>query len=242
MKIKLNCRHFPGDRPCRFHKETGVVCDECSEYSPPVHRILILKLDALGDVLRTTSILPSLRARYGDCHITWLTAAEAVPLLENNPLVDVVLPEGSTAVAHLQVESFELVLNPDASPRSAALASLARCRELRGYCLDERGVVRPANIEAIEWLEMGGRDDLKRANHRTYQDHLHTLCGVEPAGQEIILGLSDLSGARAKRFARRHGIDDGAPVVGFNTGSSARWPLKRWTTSGYLDLAVRLHE
>ncbi|MGA1522715.1 MAG: glycosyltransferase family 9 protein, partial [Planctomycetota bacterium] len=50
-------------------------------------RVLILKTAALGDVLRTTSILPGLAARYADLEITWVTAPEARELVQAHPLV-----------------------------------------------------------------------------------------------------------------------------------------------------------
>ena len=51
MILKPDCSHFPGDRPCSFHKSTGVKCDSCPHYSPVRHKILVIKFDALGDVL-----------------------------------------------------------------------------------------------------------------------------------------------------------------------------------------------
>lgn len=240
MKIKLDCRHFPGDRPCSFHKETGIRCDECHRYDPPGKRILIVKLDALGDVLRTTSLLPSLKRAWKNSHVTWLTAPGAIPLLAGHPMIDEILATDAAGIARLHTERFDLILNPDASKASGALATMAAGDELRGYCIDDRGNVRPANLEAIEWLEMGGRDDLKRKNRLTYQEHLHRICKLDPAGQEITVHLEAAAEQKARRFAARAGIDRSASVVGFNTGSSPRWPLKRWGISSWLDLALRI--
>ncbi|MBI4678329.1 MAG: glycosyltransferase family 9 protein [Elusimicrobia bacterium] len=50
-------------------------------------RILIVKLSALGDVLRTTSLLRPLAARHPRARIAWLTSREAAPLLETNPWI-----------------------------------------------------------------------------------------------------------------------------------------------------------
>lgn len=53
--MKTNCRHFQGDRPCSPHKNTGVHCEECSEYDPvkPEFASLINLDDVLitGDTL-----------------------------------------------------------------------------------------------------------------------------------------------------------------------------------------------
>ena len=48
-------------RPCDPHKKDGVKCDSCPYYKPINFKILIIKLDAVGDVLRTTSILMPLK-------------------------------------------------------------------------------------------------------------------------------------------------------------------------------------
>ena len=50
-----------------------------------VDTILIVKTGALGDVLRTTALLPGLLKRYPGARITWVVAAGAAPLLEGWP-------------------------------------------------------------------------------------------------------------------------------------------------------------
>ena len=47
--------------------------------------ILIVKLGALGDVLRTTTLARRLKAAHGGAQIQWLTSRAALPLLERNP-------------------------------------------------------------------------------------------------------------------------------------------------------------
>ena len=54
---RLDCRYFLGDRPCKFKRS----CPGCKEYSPMGQRILIVKLAASGDVLRTTPLLSGLK-------------------------------------------------------------------------------------------------------------------------------------------------------------------------------------
>jgi len=54
--LKLDCSFFSRDRPCGYHKTDGVKCDDCQYYSLIGFEIFIIKLDAMGDVLRTTSM------------------------------------------------------------------------------------------------------------------------------------------------------------------------------------------
>jgi heptosyltransferase II len=56
-----------------------------------IKRILIIKLGALGDVLRTTCILPGLKQMHKTSHISWLTDPSAKCLLKSNGLIDELL-------------------------------------------------------------------------------------------------------------------------------------------------------
>lgn len=76
MEFKLDCRHFLGYKPCVYKRE----CPGCPHYDPIQTRILVIKLAAMGDVLRTTAILHGLRATYHGAHITWLTDSNILPL------------------------------------------------------------------------------------------------------------------------------------------------------------------
>ena len=49
--------------------------------------ILIIKLGAIGDVIRTTSILQELKAKYKNCKIDWVTRNESFDVLKNNHLI-----------------------------------------------------------------------------------------------------------------------------------------------------------
>ena len=59
-----DCIYFRGDIPCRQHKEEGVHCETCNYYTPRKDIILIIKLGAIGDVIRTTPLLYRIRREY----------------------------------------------------------------------------------------------------------------------------------------------------------------------------------
>ncbi|MFH0962468.1 MAG: glycosyltransferase family 9 protein [Planctomycetota bacterium] len=244
-RIRSECRQMRWDRPCAPHKSEGVHCRGCLRYDPLKKRVLVIKLDALGDVLRTTCILPAIRQKYPGSQVTWITMAAAIPLLEHNPFIDRVVPYGPDALAVLGVERFDLTLCLDAAPRSAALGSLARAKEKRGFGVDRRGCVVPFTPEAREWLLMGIFDDLKRANRRTYQDIVMGICGLEGLRHEIIVRLTKAEREFARRFAARAGLPSegsrkGVSVVGMNTGSGSRWRMKQWPVARCAELIRRL--
>ncbi len=99
----LDCRHFIGDRPCKFKR----VCEGCDLYDPMGKRILIVKLAAIGDVLRTTPLLTGLKKTYPRSHITWVVDKEAHPLLRNNALIDRLLVFDFSSTLPLEVETFD---------------------------------------------------------------------------------------------------------------------------------------
>jgi ADP-heptose:LPS heptosyltransferase len=236
--VIVDCRRFTGASPCVFHKLDGRPCAGCAEQERVAARILIVKLAAAGDVLRTTCILPAVRAAWPGSHITWVTERSAVALLEGNPLIDAIVPR-DTALERLLVEEFDLVLGLDPDPAGGALAALARCRERRGYVLDDRGRVLPVNEGARHWWQMGLDDRLKRANRRTYPDLLHEICGLAPADAPPQLVVSDQTRRAVRaRFAARLAPFDRALLL--NTGGGERWAQKRWTGAHYLDFAQRV--
>jgi len=238
MKINQNCRHFRSDIPCVFHKQEGVHCDNCQHYEPVEFKILVIKLGAVGDVLRTTCILPGLKEKYLNVHITWLTLEESLPLFKNNPYVDIVLNYSFESFVQLQLGSYDLVINLDSTPCSAQLATLAKANEKLGFGYNERGFVYPFNKEAQKWFEMGLFDDIKRANKETYQQIILNICRLIPSNYDIIFKLDEKELAFANEFAKKHNFTNKL-VIGLNTGAGQRWQQKKWTREGYLEL-IRL--
>src|ERR1043165_7042653 len=90
-----------------------------------VSRILVVKLAALGDVVRTTSLLRPLRAKYPGCRIWWVTTPGAMALLEGNPLIHRLLTVDGLEQLPASAR-FDLVLSLEEDARAAELAA-ERC-------------------------------------------------------------------------------------------------------------------
>jgi ADP-heptose:LPS heptosyltransferase len=234
--IRRDCRHFPGDRPCDYHKKGLASCPTCRFFSPKGHTVLIIKFDALGDVLRTTALLPSLAATYGNCYVTWITSAEAEELFIGNPMVQEVMTSPADYLPVVINREFDTVINPDATPRSCELASMASGRRKCGFVADPSGGIVPLSRMAMRWLEMGGSDEVKKANTMTYQQILHEICGISPGGQHIVLNLTREEVGERGALASSIGISGTVPVIGINTGAGGRWPLKKWRPAGFIQL------
>lgn len=238
-EIAFDCKFFLGDRPCVWHKADGVLCT-CDHYQKVEHRLLIIKLDAMGDVLRTTALLPALADAHPGAAITWITRRESRPLLERNPYITEVFEYGPDVLLQLQTRAFDRAINLDAGKTSAALASMANAKQKDGFVLDARGYVQATNPAARKWLEMGVFDDLKRQGTRTYQEIMLEIIGCAGTDHRYVLELTEEERARGRAHLERMGIDLSRPVIGLNSGAGQRWQLKQWREEGYLELVERL--
>ena len=229
MDLNADCRHVRWDRPCAPHKQRGKLCASCDEYDPIRHRILVVKLAATGDVLRTTAFLPAIHATWPSARVTWLTRRSAADLFRGNQLVDEVLvTDDAVTAARLATEQYDVVLCPDADPDAAVLAAMANAKERRGYVRDERGHIVPLGPGAEHWLHLGLSDASKKANGETYQRLVARVLDLPlDAIAEPILVPSASEAAGAQAFVA--GLGSADRMIGLNTGAGGRWAYKQWT-------------
>ncbi len=234
---KPDCRHFIGDRPCKWKR----TCPGCDRYSPMGTRILIVKLAAIGDVLRTTPLLSGLKRKYPQSHITWVVDKEALPLLTENPRIDRVIPFDFPSVLPLEIETFDLVIGLEKEPRGAALATKIRAREKKGFGLGAEGNLLPFNEGSEYALLLGLDDDLKfRRNAKSYPEIIFEIADLPYENDEYSLFLDPGDIDRAAAFAAENLPDKKNPIVGLNTGAGCVFANKAWTVDGYVKLIREL--
>lgn len=223
--VHSDCRYFLGDRPCKPHKKSGVHCKDCGEYNPIHSRILIIKLGAAGDVIRTT---PLLHVLGGDgIHVTWLTEfPEVLP----QDRIDRILKLDASSLAYLQATSFDALYNLDKDPQAIALCKIVEATEKYGFTM-ERGVCVPLEERARpKWLT-GLFDDFNRKNLLSYLEEIFIICGQKFQGEKYIVPLDD-----SDPFA----LDLPRPLIGLNTGCGSRWPSRLWAFERWEELAKLL--
>lgn len=225
MNLKLDCRHFRGEKPCRF----GCGCDGCTHYEPMGKRILIVKLDAIGDVARTTPLLQPLREKYHPCHITWLVAPAAEEMLRGNPMIDLLLPYTLESLESLRIQKFDLVLSLDKTPRATAVGTWAQAKEKLGFGLSEFGTIYPLDAKAEYAFQLGLDDDLKfKKNTRTYQDVIFEVVGIPYEHQEYCITLDQADRDHANRFLSLMATSAKDTVIGLNLGGGSAFAHKMW--------------
>lgn len=233
-----DCKHFNGYKPC----VPGVNClEKCADPDPVGTRILIVNLDAMGNVLVTTSILPALKRKYPQSSIFWITLGNAAPLLRHQPLLDRIYLWEPENWLILQQMEFDLVLNVDKSRRSCAFAMSLRAREKKGFGLDANGVIVPLTAEAMENYQLGLDDHLKfRVNQKTVPQLQCEQCGLDYRRDPYNVILSEEEQHFCREYRREHGLDEAKVIVGFNTGCSELFPNKKMTVEQHVALIGRL--
>jgi ADP-heptose:LPS heptosyltransferase len=242
MIIHTDCRYYKGSMPCQFHKRDGRLCEKCNDYDPIHTRIVIVKLAAVGDVLRTTSILPPLRAKYPGAHITWITKANAAPLLKGNPYVDRILAVEENYLEFLRAERFDIGICLDADSHSSTILANAKCGAIFGFVSDAAGRVTPVNDRAKHWWLLGLNDELKRQNRRTYQSIMYEICELPLPVAPPQLAVPDADLAAAREFVASRGLKKFRNVLGLNSGGGGRWQHKKWTFDGYTEFIRLIRE
>ena len=232
---KADCRHFRGDIPCAPHKRDGVHCDGCPLYEATDGNILIIKLGAIGDVIRTTPLLERLRAEHPRARIWWLTLTPDVLPAG----VDRKLRFDAASVLTLQAIRFDLAINLDKDLEACALLTRLQAERKKGFTLID-GVCAPVDDDARHKFLTGIFDDRNQANTRHYVREIFGICGYDWRGEEYVLDVDrrfDLEGAAAALDA---GIEPGVPVIGLNTGCGGRWTSRLWPDHCWVELAARL--
>jgi len=232
------CKNFTGYKPC-FPNTTCL--DECVRFDPIGKKILVVNLDAMGNVLVTTSILPAIKRKYPQSHIGWITLKNAAPLLANNPLVDRVYLWEPESWLILRQMKFDVIMNVDKSRRSAALVMDLNATEKLGFGLNEDGVIVPLNPEAEENYRLGLDDYLKfRVNRKTVPQLQCEEFKLEYCRDDYVLRLSQEEELFCRAYKEEAGLTGCRLVVGLNTGCSELYPNKKLTVDQHVAIIERL--
>lgn len=218
---------------------------------PPADRILVIRLGAVGDVVRTLPAASALRAAYPDARLAWLVEPASASVLEAQPWLDEVIVFPRPALRadlgrwradrvlrrcaaftrELRAHRFDLVLDFHSILKSGVLSWLTRAPRRVGYA-------RPYARE-LSWLIAGERAELhpRKASRFERNAALVHYLGVFEGGDDRPLTVD----ADAElRFARELG--EGAPPVAIHPGTSDSTPHKRWTAEGYAEVARALRD
>jgi len=232
MIIKTDCRFYKGDIPCKPHKELGVHCEDCNYYKKVSLNILIVKLGAIGDVIRTTPLLRKLRENYPDANIYWLTYS---PEILSAEWVDNILKVNMENIHIIKSINFDWLINLDKDKLAIALTKSIDAEKKSGFTMDKWGNASPISNKAEEhkWLT-GIFNDISKQNTKHYVQEIFEICGFDFNDEEYILEVKD--------DKSNWDIDKTKKVVGLNTGCGGRWTSRLWQNEYWIELASNLIE
>lgn len=232
------CKRFTGYKPC--FPDHDCLTDGCKDMIPIGVKILIINLDAMGDILMTTAQLPSIKRKFPESTIYWVTLKSTVPLLYNNPIIDFVMPYDFETIAILSNMEFDYVMNVDKSLRSGSLALTVNAKKKLGFGINKDGKIIPLNQGAEYNFLLGMDDHLKfRVNTRTGQDYLAETFELDYKRDEYIFELTHEEKEFILNYKKEAGIKPGDYVIGFNTGCSELYPNKKMTIDQHIELISR---
>ena len=234
-----DCKRFSGYKPC--FPDHNCWENGCKDNIPSGTKILIINLDAMGDVLMTTAQLPALKRKFHESTVYWVTDRISTALLFNNHFVDHVYPFDTETILILSQIKFDYVMNADKSQRSCALLNSVNAKNKLGFGLNEDGKIIPVNEGADYNFRLGMDNQLKfRENTRTGQDYLAETFDLEYKRDEYVFKFTNDELKFISDYKKEVGITNNDFVVGFNTGCSELYPNKKMTIEQHIYLIDKL--
>lgn len=231
--IKFDCRHFRGDIPCKPNKQKDKVCATCDDYDPVTKRILIIKLGAIGDVIRTSPLIQKFRSVYPGCHISWITLSpEVVPVSS----VDKIYKFEFKSVYALTHQKFDIAINLDKDVEACSLIEDVYAVEKYGFMMQD-GHVSVANRLAEHKFITGMFDNISKLNTKNYLEEIFEICGFTFSKEPYVL---ELNPAFDNLWEDLKTQAAGRKIIGLNTGCGERWLTRLWPEAYWVELIRNL--
>lgn len=201
-------------------------------------KILIVKLGAIGDVLRTTSLLPGLDEKYNPAKVDWITSEASKDILLDNPFIQNIF----TWEERERLSDYEMVIGLEDEKEACELVSEIKSEKIFGAYLEKGEITYTPSA----WFDMSmisrygieKANELKKTNRKTYQQHMAELLGIRVS--PYVFNLTDDEIECGKKALKDLGIAKNERVAGINTGAGKRWPLKSWGLAQTVELINRL--
>ena len=198
-----------------------------------VHKILVIKPMAIGDVLLSTPVIENLRHNFPDAVINFLTQDFCREVLVDNPFLTRVLSydikKGDSSyclIRNVHDQDYDLIIDLFCNPRTAIIVLNSEARYKVGYKFGWRRFaynikVKPRSSE-VHNIEFN-------------LDSLRAL-GLEIISSKPKFYINAVHKEFAERFFEQHGLS--GKVIGINP--SGTWPAKIWPLEKFTELAKRL--
>lgn len=196
----------------------------------------------MGDVVRTTPLIPVIARRFQSYHLTWLVDKKSIIFLRGNTAVHRILTFEFESALRLMIEEFDILFSLDKEVRATSMASLVKAKKKFGFGFHPLGNIYPFNPEAEYSFALGMSDQIKFfENKKTYQREILDTLGFsdeEYGMYQIPWNNFDLKYGQ-QLFAQR-GIKPRQWVIGLNTGAGEIFATKRYWQDHFVALIRKI--
>jgi heptosyltransferase-1 len=222
-----------------------------------IDRILIIRLSAIGDVLRTLPAANALRDRFPTAHIVWVLEEKARDVLAYQPEIDETIVfqrdrwkngilnpltflrtigEVYRFVKELRSKHWDIAFDFHGILKSGLISYLSGAKDRVGF---ERGYCK-------EWNHLFNNRKVNPGSSRIsrFERNLTLLgyLGLEGGRRGVDLRVSQEDVAYVDQFFRDRCPAISGPLVAVHPGTSPKTSYKRWEPTKYSELADRLVE
>lgn len=231
--LKFNCFHFKGHIPCTPNKLHSKTCTNCDEYRPISKRILIVKLGAIGDVIRTSPLVVKFHQLYPYCHITWVTHS---PEIVSQKYVNTIYRFDFPSIYAVLHAKFDIAINLDKEPEACALLKDVDATEKYGFTWNDNHI-DIATPSAEHKLITGLFDQNSKENTRHYLNEIFEICHLQFNDEPYLLDNDSLL---ASKWMSLKKTSNAKPIIGLNTGCGKRWTTRLWPNEYWVELVNKL--
>lgn len=203
-------------------------------------KILIIRLDRIGDVLLSTPAIKALRNAYPESYIAFMVRPYAKDVVKGNPYLDDVIiydKDGSERgiignlkfIFELRKKRFDLAIVLHPTNRTHLITYLAGIPERVGYN-KKMGFLLTRPIPHTKQFGLKHEID--------YTLEILRYIGIEPKERTLYMPVSEESERRIKETLTGNGVEDQDPLITIHPGASC--PSKRWATGNFSRVADAL--
>jgi ADP-heptose:LPS heptosyltransferase len=210
----------------------------------PFHRILLVRLRQIGDVVFTTPAVAALRRRFPDAHLTYLVEPAGAPIVAANPHLDEVMiapRRGGIAGMladvslgwRLRRAQYDLAIDFHGGPRASLLTLMSGAPRRIGY-----------NVAGRRWMYTDvverPRELRRRHSVENQWDLLEALdmAAPTPAGNPVEMPLDRGAKKSVDERLAAAGVAPDEDLVVIHVSASS--PFRRWPLPSFIDTVAAL--
>lgn len=232
-KVKFDCKHFKGEIPCKPNKLRDKTCDNCDEYNPLDKRILIIKLGAMGDVIRTTPLVVKYRKLYPNCHITWVTDT---PQILPPDQVDEIYKFEFRSIYKIRNRKYDIAINLDKDVEACMLLNEVKATDKYGFIWNDNHI-NVATSNATHKLITGIFDNISKQNTKSYPEEIFEICHLKFKKEPYLININTELVQKWDTIRQKAGNN---VIIGLNTGCGTRWQTRLWPDKNWIELIKKL--